>query len=148
MHCLLTSSFPLHSDKAHADSSPLSVRDQVIEHYGVSFSMIEFREIESRCNISQNEAGVGDEDDEDFATLKEEDETLLPPKTPTGEPLHRVHPHLVTRWVTGPGSWPNELMIRTQAYIVNENRPYNRTKFDKEHSILKKHSVGGFRWRH
>lgn len=110
-----------------------TLREQIYEYYGASFPLIELREVETRCNISKAEE---EDEEEDDGSLRDV-EVPQPPKSVKGDLLHKMHPHLVTRWVRF-----LHANSRTHAYIVNEDRPYNRTKFDKEHLNLKKHSVG------
>jgi hypothetical protein len=106
--------------------------EKIYELYGASFPLIELHEVETQCKITKEET---EDEEEDDGSLKVVDEPQ-PPKTVKGHLLHKMHPHLVTRWVQS-----RHADNRTHAYVVNEDRPYNRTKFDKEHLHLKKHSV-------
>lgn len=147
-------SFPLGA----SNTGPQNVADRALDSFGVSISLLEFHEIQSRCPNGGSEISkppvqdAGNEEDEEDDTVDTPEREHNHPYGPlrgvsdiAKHPQHAVKraPFVVTRCVSDTWLVINPILTssRTQIRIVDETHIFNRKAYNKEHNKLKTTSV-------
>ncbi|KAJ7910040.1 hypothetical protein B0H13DRAFT_617333, partial [Mycena leptocephala] len=139
-----------------ADSGPQSLTDTALDSFAISFPLLEFHEIDSKCTntsslkrsseekedvILKENADEEDDDDEEEVQdrVEEKFHTYDGPRGISDIPRYpehalKRHPFIVTR---------------TQIRVVDETHIFNRKLYNREHNKLRSTSCGqgSYRWQ-